>query len=113
MQEDKILKELLSLHAMEQCDDGFTAHVMRRIEAANKSVVPLLHKRLRQFLIFLFAGGCLLALGLGTILPQTSLPTFVPVALSQKVYSQALSFLIIFWAMMLLNHIINSRRKMI
>jgi hypothetical protein len=105
MQEDKNLKELLMKWAVENPPTDFTTHVMQRITAdtmANAHTAPLLKQRLIQVLLSVFILVCMALLALCLTTP-TALPFQFTIKLPVKYFSQAFSFLIAFWTVMLLN----------
>lgn len=106
MQEDKNLKELLTKWGMETPSADFTSSVMQRVTAAyhsTKPAMPLLKQKIPQLLLAMFLLVCIALLALSCTIAAAALPFHFTVQLPAKSISQSLSFLLVFWIVVLLN----------
>ena len=105
MQEDKNIKELLQKWGVENTSADFTSHVMQRITSAyiyNTPAQPLFKQRLPQILLCMFILVCIVLFALCFTTPVT-LPFQFTIKLPANYLSQGISFILIFWIVMLLN----------
>ncbi|WP_018612275.1 hypothetical protein [Segetibacter koreensis] len=112
MLEDKKLKELLREYAMEETSADFTNIVMSRLQCADlwQKTVPLFKLRLPQMLAALFAAICGALLLLSFFIQSTQLPVHFSVKLPENYFSQIISFLIVFWIVMLVNQLLQRKK---
>lgn len=114
MEEEKEIKALLQQLAMEETNDDFTFSVMQRIEAletVQPHVVPLLRQRLIQVLSGVFA-SIVVALLVWCAFGQPIVFSFhFTLAIPTNYISQLVSFVVVFWLVMLVNLVYQWKTK--